>query len=420
MRHTLRKIVNVLDGQPTGARGQSLVELAITAPLLILMILSMVEVGFVANDYLILMDVVRGAARVAVNLDPTAWSDADTRNQQRLDCDGIYKNPDPADPIVDKRFLLKSIGETEDDRREIPRARGLPDFGPNEDLWGYGIGQEQASYGFFDNIVCQVTKSMSPLVFNDYSRTSPNIEEGDPPNPDARDDIVVSAISYTKVDYTKPLQPYFSPGLNYGSDPGSRDNTWVTVTGRWPLANRYCAKEIGGIVYGDMRDPFDWERRDYNLAWSNGHQGNDPNEWVPKYWYYDSSLMAMKERITSSTGTTGILSVYDDVTGSHPEDNQRIRGFIFTGTQKSTGPDECYGSRFTVQDIENRLNLDPAWNPKTPNSGLVLVEVFWQYHPLVLGPIFEGFTGSKVNDPILWVWGFFPVPAVESTATPRP
>jgi hypothetical protein len=112
MRHTLRKIVNVLDGKPTGARGQSLVELAITAPLLVLMILSMVEVGFVANDYLILMDVVRGAARVAVNLDPTAWDDEQTRNQQRLDCDTIQD----IDPLVEgKRFLLKSTSPTGDD-----------------------------------------------------------------------------------------------------------------------------------------------------------------------------------------------------------------------------------------------------------------------------------------------------------------
>ncbi|MCC7447075.1 MAG: pilus assembly protein, partial [Anaerolineae bacterium] len=80
MQHTVqnaaRKIVSVLDGQPTGMKGQSLLEMAFTFPILILMVLSLVEVGFAANNYLILMDVVRGAGRAAVNLDPVFWDPA--------------------------------------------------------------------------------------------------------------------------------------------------------------------------------------------------------------------------------------------------------------------------------------------------------------------------------------------------------
>jgi hypothetical protein len=256
---------------------------------------------------------------------------------------------------------------------------------------------------------------MSPLVFNDYSATAPY--PGDPADPDARDDIVVSAISYTRIKYAEPTDPPpADAGLMYGTGPGSHANSWVTVTGRWPLANRYCAHvDVGGNVVGDSRDPFDWKRKDFITSWYNGHEGNDTNEWVPPYYVLSGTNMV--PLTTNPSGPTGILSVKDD-TGPHPTDNQGVRGFIFTGTQVQA--DDCYGSRFTVQDIEARLNLDPAWNPKTPNSGLVLVEVFWQYHPLVLGPIFQGFSGNKVNDPVLWVWGFFPVPAVESTATPRP
>src|SRR5262245_48076241 len=83
MRQAVKKAVNVLDGKP----GQSLVEMAFTFPLLILMVLSLVEVGFLANNYLILMDAVRAAGRSAVNLDPTAWNEAFTRNQNHMDCD---------------------------------------------------------------------------------------------------------------------------------------------------------------------------------------------------------------------------------------------------------------------------------------------------------------------------------------------
>src|SRR5258706_690373 len=87
MRKTLRKVIRVLDGQPTGMKGQSLVEMALTFPILILMILSLTEVGFLANNYLILMDIVRSAGRAAVNLDVSKWVDQDTRNFNRMDCD---------------------------------------------------------------------------------------------------------------------------------------------------------------------------------------------------------------------------------------------------------------------------------------------------------------------------------------------
>src|SRR2546421_9223344 len=87
MRKTVRKVIRVLDGQPTGMRGQSLVEMAFTFPILILMILSLAEVGFIANNYLVLMYIVRSAGRSAVILDPGTWNDLDTRNQNRMDCD---------------------------------------------------------------------------------------------------------------------------------------------------------------------------------------------------------------------------------------------------------------------------------------------------------------------------------------------
>src|SRR5215475_11401753 len=87
MRQTLSKIVKILDGQPRGKRGQSLVEMALTTPLLILMVLSMVEIGFFANDYLILLDAIRSASRVAVNVDATSWNYPDAHNQNRMDCD---------------------------------------------------------------------------------------------------------------------------------------------------------------------------------------------------------------------------------------------------------------------------------------------------------------------------------------------
>src|SRR3954466_9209307 len=87
MRDRLKRVVRVLDGQPTGLKGQSMLEMAFTFPILILMILGLAEVGWLANNYLILMDVVRSAGRAAVNLDPTSWADDQTRTWNRMDCD---------------------------------------------------------------------------------------------------------------------------------------------------------------------------------------------------------------------------------------------------------------------------------------------------------------------------------------------
>jgi len=52
------------------AKGQSLVELAITLPVLILLFSGMVEFGFMLNTYLSLQDAVRAAARVYSNQNP--------------------------------------------------------------------------------------------------------------------------------------------------------------------------------------------------------------------------------------------------------------------------------------------------------------------------------------------------------------
>mgnify|MGYP001013003906 CR=1 FL=1 len=59
MRATFRRLLDLLDGRPTGARGQSLVELTLTLPVLLVMLMGLTEIGWYANNYLTLLDVVR-------------------------------------------------------------------------------------------------------------------------------------------------------------------------------------------------------------------------------------------------------------------------------------------------------------------------------------------------------------------------
>lgn len=411
MRQTLRKMVNVLDGQPTGVRGQSLVEMTVTFPLLILMVLSLTEIGFLANNYLILMDVVRAAGRTAVTThpDPTQWDDStpgkpQSRFYHRMDCnqpeagndhaddyhrignDTVASNPDPL--LYDARstgFGSKPINQGE----KGPRGQHLASLG----YWG--AGQKDVPFGFFDAVACEVTRGFAPLVFNDDSIAN------------SKDDIVVSAISYQMMEYSsKPANPTEfdkGPGLH----PFGSKYYWVTVTGRYPLANRYCVTNTTLGLQGDQRDPFDFLRKDYNDAWHNGPPDLDKN---PAGGKWGEGLF---DRTLGPNGDYIPGSILGGVSQS-----QGVRGFVFTGN--NLNPDGCYGSRFTVQDIEQRLNLDTnlSLNSRIPNGGAVIVEIFWQHHPLVLGPLFEGFTGNKMDDPVLWVWGWFPLPSVEPTQTP--
>lgn len=50
---------------PTKSRGQSMVELALLFPVLLILLSGLIEFGFILNEYLSLMDAARNAARFA-------------------------------------------------------------------------------------------------------------------------------------------------------------------------------------------------------------------------------------------------------------------------------------------------------------------------------------------------------------------
>ena len=67
MRASFVKLIQVLDGTPAvyGKRqsGQSVVELALITPILIILLAGLIEIGWFANNYLSLLDVTRAGAR---------------------------------------------------------------------------------------------------------------------------------------------------------------------------------------------------------------------------------------------------------------------------------------------------------------------------------------------------------------------
>lgn len=71
-------------------KGQSLVEIAILLPVLLILLSGLIEFGFLFNEYLSLQDAVRNAARFASDSDYTAAETADSSGD--IPCDGTPGN----------------------------------------------------------------------------------------------------------------------------------------------------------------------------------------------------------------------------------------------------------------------------------------------------------------------------------------
>jgi len=236
MRHLAQRVIHVLDSKPPrGARGQSLVELAFTTPFLLIMVIGIVEIGFLANNYLVLLDAAREGGRYASSLNPLTWAvdasqvDGDplTRTYQRADCELLSNDPSPGSSYrINNSTLDAAHGVV---------VAPLPH--PDIATAPYTNGTESKNFGFFDAVACQTVASMDPLWF-DYKY----------------DDVVVSVITYANrcpgwvnngnPDITQQAACY--DATSTVRQPRGRK---IVITGRFPLANRRCNGQ-------DKRDPF--------------------------------------------------------------------------------------------------------------------------------------------------------------------
>ncbi len=154
MKNPLKMAIAILDRTPATTKGQSLVELTLTLPILLIMLMGLLEVGWLANNYLILVDVTREAGRFGATKDPTEWNEAMmTYSYQYMDCD-----------TRDDLFTL------------IPGDGQTTYQGPNLPGYDFGIDGPQ---NYFDSIACTVVIGMQPLEFKDD-----------------RDDVVISVFTY--------------------------------------------------------------------------------------------------------------------------------------------------------------------------------------------------------------------------------
>lgn len=217
MRHYLKKILAVLDGTPSVAgssttaqekgvqgRGQSLVEMTLIMPVLLIMFAGLVEIGWLASDFLILLDVTREAGRFGATSDPMDWVSGQEHNIERMDCDR------PGEEVeLPARTPLGLFGEI-----ILPPENWdvyLPTGTLPNGLGGFEDGLEQI-VGFYDGVACTAIGNMDPLLFDS-----------------TQDDIVVSVFAYSV-----------------------RDNSphEIVITGRFPARSNECTGET---------DPFDWD-----------------------------------------------------------------------------------------------------------------------------------------------------------------
>ncbi len=383
MHNLIRKILEILDGTPTvygkKSHGQSLVETALMIPLLLTMLVSMVEIGWFAQNYLNLLEAAKVGARRGPFLveenGPLAWNNAATLANipgvgQFITEDGIaYRDLDPV--------TLRPTN---------PTTNRCENIAPE-------------NYGFYNLIACTILDTLDPLqVLWDNNK----------------DDIAISAFSIQKV--------------NLGDDPSVYDHTTpagyaeghqVVVAGRWPTNANECANS----GEAPERDPFDWIENNafdedtitvdgapLDLNYEMGIWDEENDTFIP---YMDN-------RIEYQRGFVW--------TGQHRITN--VGG-------GATIP--CFGSEFTTEDVQELMNL-PRFiqdsNPGLPgedaeyhqrrlshleSSGMVLVEIFWE-HNLFFGddlPVFSAFLGvlgnGDDNDPrnVIHVWAAFPSPAAE-------
>ena len=373
MRKLLTKIVSLLDGTPAvyGERqsGQSVVELALITPILIVLLAGLVEIGWFANNYLNLLDVTRaGARRGAVLQDtkaPLFWDNVFSYVPNVM-LPAAYQTPNSGETGTDEqRFFFRFIPTTSNIAAAEP-VISRPGLACDED---YGTPRF-----FYNEVICTMITTMDPLAL-------------DPDN--GVDDIVISGFAVQRID--AQLHPTWLPGYD-------ANIPQMVVVGRYPTNANECnfALDAGTgtaipiLDAREARDPFDIDRNDARTV-GNGHTAGTFTE----IGGYDSANTAPEKQVG--------FSLYG---------NHKLEGFA------------CVGSEWTMQRVEDLMNLanydltDNTDNQRNslPSQGIIVAEVFWEHEMLLkiplLSPVF-----TAVGDPdgrmIVNVWAAFPLSSIE-------
>ena len=380
MRSVPKKIFQILDGTPAVygqySRGQSLVELALVTPLLIVLLMGLAEIGWFANNYLILLETTRVGARY-----------------------GAVQTQDQSPKVWPAEGSL------------IPSLAGAPGTDAFDAAKKYRVCTNLSSlsetYRFYTVVVCRMLDAMSPLDFRgDYSAIDDALNNGN-----GVDDIVISGFALKSVnpqDPDIPLTMRSSFDWQYTAG-ANKDQQQVLVVGRYPVNANECTTATG--TDADLRDPFNYIN--YTVA------ANTDSGW--RNFVVPSSLDPNNPN----------NRLYYEVPG-YDTGTERQRGFAFTGqhiissTRALAANQQCYGSEWNIKRVQDLMNVSnfslasQAQRSNIPSQGLMLVEMFWQHTLLLRNPVFNP-VFNILNDPnnptgngtIISVWAAFPLPSVE-------
>ncbi len=392
MRKQLQRVVRILDGTAADygeqERGQSLVELAFFMPILIVMLIGLAEIGWYTNNYLIMLEVSRVAARFGTvltgNNSPITW---DEGNVTYTGDDGLgneatfrVQTVDGTIPTVDWRAPTVPIEDQADGA-----VKSLRDCANAE--------------GFYEAIACLALDSMSPLnmeVDADLDGEADDVQNNN-------NDIIISVFSTNvipdpailtgqaktnseSIGDNRPFRDSSqSEDFRDSAPDGNPNAPQIMVTGRYPANANECPGD-------DHRDPFDL----------NGNGSFD-----------DFEKDTVRQGILDSDQThTALMD-----NGGLSVDGQR--GFAYTGRWLNRSG--CFGSEFSIRDIEAIINLrgiglDTEEMGQLPTSqAFALVEVAWNHQLLLnfpgFSPVFDILGGE--GGAYIFVWAAFPVPSAE-------
>jgi hypothetical protein len=407
MHRLLQNIIQLLDGTPAvyGKRqsGQSLVEMALITPILIIMFMGMVEIGWFANNYLTLLDVARAGARRAAVLQeqfsPLEW-----------------KNEASYVPVIDvsaNDYTEQGLALTNSSDLTMPINFPVD---PNNqtvitsDTGGIRGNQRNCNPAYSDprfyrELICVMLASLNPLTLDETNNV---------------DDIVISGFSLARITSPQgsPAITVLGPDVRPG---GVAATTHVVVTGRYPTNANECDVAVTNptttpvfsvVPAGDSR----------RTAANSLFENRDP---------FDFNQNNQRDvRALDNNGTALGNGLFTEAVGYDPVVTslsyaERAVGFSMTG-QRWIPETGCLGSNFTVRRVEQLVNLpnfqmtDEERRLRLPHQGIVLVEIFWEHSMLLQFPVFNPVVASFAGDitPLISVWAIFPLPQVEpSNAT---
>lgn len=302
MKNPLRTVITLLDRKPNTEKGQSLVELTLTMPIFLVMLLGLVEIGWLANNYLTLIDVTREAGRVGSTRDPLSWNNGNTKNYQVLDCD-------TSDATFNKYGA--------DDNPPITTWPGNTGALSGK---GYSDSGLDPGFGYYDIVACNLLTSMLPLEFNDET-----------------DDVVVSVITYSIFDL----------------DPGPGANLQAKVTGRFPSNSNECAGE---------RDPFDpgsgIEVADAGLFYEPGNDGQ--RGFIFRGNLSEDGCLGSRFDITEIETLLNRTTIFDDTSPIRSEEIDLVPNNAMVLVEISWQHEQLLGLPF-FQFVDDEIQLN-VWS----------------------------------------------------------